>query len=229
MAIDSTIQEAGEIAAEKRPDTGLPPVFKDPGSESNGNNGNGKAHHPLNNRILAMALFIGADIMFFAGLIGSFMVFRFGSADWPPVGQPLLPLGVTGLNTAVLLFSGFTMVKTWRLLGNWKRNKIRKWLNITTLFGIIFLLIQGFEWFRLLGFGLKLSSGVYGATFYTIIGCHALHVLGAVIWLSIVTVRWQINPNLYNSQSHAGIKIAGMYWVLVVALWPVLYGLVYFS
>ena len=60
------------------------------------------------------------------------------------------------------------------------------WLRVTALLGLIFLGVQGYEWARLLQFGLTLSSSVYGATFYTIIGCLPAHVFGAIIWLLII-------------------------------------------
>ena len=44
-------------------------------------------------------MLLGAEAMFFAGLIGAFLVFRFGSTVWPPPFQPRLPIGVTGINT----------------------------------------------------------------------------------------------------------------------------------
>ena len=47
-----------------------------------------------------------------------------------------------------------------------------------------FFSCRGYEWVRLLQYGLTLASGVYGATFYVLVGCHGVHVLGAVIWLS---------------------------------------------
>lgn len=212
---------------EKDHGQGPPPIFKEPTLGSGGNGSNGDDSRPFGNSLIAMLLFIGADIMLFAGLIGAFMVFRFGAEGWPPAGQPLLPIGVTGVNTAILLLSGLTMIKTWRLLSNWNRQTVLKWLTITVIFGTLFLVVQGFEWLRLIGFGLTLNSGVYGATFYTIIGCHALHVVGAVVWLSVVTFKLKLKPNSYNASHHTGIKLIGMYWLLVVALWPVLYGLVY--
>ncbi len=52
-----------------------------------------------NNAWLAVVMFLGAEAMFFAGLIGAFLVFRVGSVVWPPPFQPRLPLGVTGFNT----------------------------------------------------------------------------------------------------------------------------------
>ncbi|MBI3127895.1 MAG: cytochrome oxidase subunit III, partial [Candidatus Tectomicrobia bacterium] len=62
-------------------------------------------------------------------------------------------------------------------------------------------------------FGLTASSGVYGSTFYTIIGTHAFHVFCGVVWLLAVLVRAAV--------------CCGMYWHLVVGLWPVLFILVY--
>jgi cytochrome c oxidase subunit 3 len=78
---------------------------------------------------------------------------------------------------------------------------------------------------KLIDFGMTMSSSVYGAIFYTLIGCHALHVLGAVIWLLIVLLMFQ--RQWFSAKKHVGIKLAGMYWFLVVGLWPMLYVLVY--
>jgi heme/copper-type cytochrome/quinol oxidase subunit 3 len=91
--------------------------------------------------------------------------------------------------------------------------------------GGVFLAIQGFEWMRLIHFGLTLSSSVYGGLFYTLIGCHGLHVVGALIWLLIVFGL--AKRGRYTREHHVGLQTCGMYWTFVVALWPVLYGVVY--
>ena len=93
------------------------------------------------------------------------------------------------------------------------------------MLGGIFLVIQGFEWLRLIHFGLTLSSSVYGGLFYTLIGFHGLHVAGALIWLLVVFV--QAKQKRFSKERHVGLQICGMYWTFVVALWPLLYGLVY--
>ena len=54
-------------------------------------------------------MLLGAEAMFFAGLIGAYLVFRIGSAVWPPPFQPRLPLAVTGVNTIILLASAVTI------------------------------------------------------------------------------------------------------------------------
>src|SRR5438132_12289693 len=56
------------------------------------------------NAALAVAMFLGAEAMFFAGLIGAYIVFRVAAPIWPPPFQPRLPIGVTGV-TPLILFA----------------------------------------------------------------------------------------------------------------------------
>src|SRR5262245_29101219 len=177
------------------------------------------------NAWLGIIMLLGAETMFFAGLIGAFLVFRLGSAIWPPPFQPRLPIGVTGINSLILIASAFTVRLAVRANLHGDAAQLVRWLTRTALLGTIFLAIQGFEWVRLIRFGLTVSSSVYGSLFYTIIGFHALHVFGALIWLLVVWLK--ARAGLFNKQNFVGLQICAMYWVFVVALWPALYGLVY--
>jgi heme/copper-type cytochrome/quinol oxidase subunit 3 len=224
---DADVERGFDDAHKENIGQGPPPFFAGPPHDPGGNGRGDGARTPVGNVYLALLLFIGADVMFFAGLIGAFVVFRYGAADWPPLGQPRLPVAVTGVNTLILLASGYTMFRVWRQLDDWNRRRLTFGLNLTALLGVIFLAVQGFEWTRLIGFGLTMKSSVYGAIFYTLIGCHAVHVLGAVIWLLLVLMH--LRQNRFTARRHAGIKLAGMYWFLVVGLWPMLYVLVYFK
>src|ERR671918_296884 len=91
--------------------------------------------------------------------------------------------------------------------------------------GIVFLLVQGYEWARLVGYGLTMASGAYGATFYTLIGVHALHVVGALVWVAIV--RAGVKRGRFLEPPAAGLGACALYWHFVVALWPILYVTVY--
>lgn len=177
------------------------------------------------NAWLGTVMFLGAEAMFFAGLIGAFLVFRLGSPVWPPPFQPRLPIGITGINTLILLASAATM--HWALRGarGGDRPRLVRSLSWTALLGTAFLAVQGYEWLRLLHFGLTVSSSVYGGLFYTLIGFHAAHVAGALIW--VLVVWWKARRGRYTRQHHTGVQTCSMYWTFVVALWPVLYGLVY--
>ena len=179
----------------------------------------------VSNARLALLMFLAAEAMFFSGLIGSFIVFRIASPAWPPPFQPRLPVGVTGVNTAVLLLSGVAMQLAVRVARRGKSARLLRWLFAAASLGTVFLIVQGYEWLRLIHYGLTLSSGVYGATFYTLIGCHGLHVFGALLWLVVVLAQaWR---GRFSERDYAGVQLCGMYWTFVVGLWPILYGLVY--
>jgi len=177
------------------------------------------------NAWLAVLMFLGAEAMFFAGLMGAYLVFRVGSTVWPPPFQPRLPIGVTGVNTLILLASAVTMKLALRATRSGESVRLIQWLSWTAWLGAMFLVIQGFEWVRLLHFGLTVSSSVYGGLFYTLIGFHAAHVFGALVWLMIVWLG--AKRGRYTKRNYTGLQTCSMYWLFVVGLWPVLYGLVY--
>lgn len=178
----------------------------------------------LNNARLGVIMLLGAELMFFAGLIGAFLVFRLSAQVWPPPFQPRLPIAVTGVNSAILLVSALTMHWAVGAARNGSAHLLRQ-LTFTALLGVLFLLIQGYEWVQLVHFGLTTSSSVYGGLFYVLIGAHGVHVLGGLIWLSAVC--WQARRGRFTKKDFVGVQTARMYWTFVVALWPVLYGLVY--
>lgn len=215
-----------QSSAARKLDDASPPAARRPGF------GGGEPPPPVRlntpiaaNAWLAVLMFLGAEAMFFAGLIGAFLVFRVGTPVWPPPFQPRLPTGVTGINTLILLASAVTMRLALRSISRADRARLVRLLSWTAALGGLFLLIQGYEWLRLIHFGLTVSSSVYGGLFYTIIGFHGLHVFGALIWL--VVVRCRAAQGKYTKQNYVGLQTCSMYWVFVVGLWPLLYGLVY--
>lgn len=213
---------------------GPPPFIPDPPDDEDGDwhdedgdrHDDGQDESPLSNARVGMLLFLAAETMFFAALIGAFLVYRLANPTWPPPALPRLPVLVTGVNTLILLYSAVTMWQAQRLIRTGVQQQGVRLLLFTWILGVTFLLIQGYEWVRLVRFGLTMASGVYGATFYTLIGCHGLHVFGAVIWLLVVLLRSL--TGCYSITRSVGFVLHGMYWYYVVGLWPVLYALVYF-
>ena len=226
--LEPGLEEVESEVRQVRPQ-GPPPFFPEPPGGSGGDDrfgdDDGPAGRPLSNAYLGLMIFLGAETMFFAGLIGSFLVFRVASEVWPPPTLPRLPVGVTGVNTLILLASALTMRRAKAAIRNGEQSRLVRLLLVTAGLGVTFLLVQGYEWIRLLQYGLTLASGVYGATFYVLVGCHAVHVLGAVIWL--VSVLGLAMRGRYTANGFMGVKLCAMYWYYVVALWPILYGLVY--
>ena len=176
--------------------------------------------------ILGMYLFIASELILFITLLFILFWLRSGLvADWPPPDQPRLPIGITGINTMFLLVSGYTMHRAYRAVKQNASRQLTRWLMITCVLGVVFLTVQGFEWIRLIRFGLSMTSSLYGAMFYTIIGLHAVHVLITVLVLLYLWVR--SSAGAYTAEKHTGVVLGYMFWLFVVLIWPILYVLVY--
>jgi heme/copper-type cytochrome/quinol oxidase subunit 3 len=196
------------------PDDGGPPAWQPPREEP-----------VVSNAVLGMLMFLAFEAMFFAGLLGAFLVFRLASTSWPPPGEPYLPIGVTWINTGILVASAYTMHRAHRTIREGNQAGLVHNLGLTALLGTTFLAVQGSEWFRLVHHGLTLRSGTYGATFYTLIGCHGIHVLAAVLWLA--AILFLATRGRFSPERHVGVQLCTMYWMFVVGLWLVLFPSVY--
>lgn len=179
----------------------------------------------VSNTRIAMLVVIAAESMLFSGLIGMFLVFRLSAREWPPTSLPRLPLALTALNTVVLFASLVPLGRALRAVRRNDRAVLVDGLRLTAALGALFLAVQGAEWVRLVGHGLTLGSGTYGAAFYVLIGCHGVHVLAAVTWLAVVAVL--AGRGAFRPTRHAGLEMCAWYWYFVCALWAVLFPLVY--
>ena len=171
---------------------------------------------PISNAVLGTAIYVGTALMFFGGLMSATLIVRAGVPTWPHPDVPRLPALVTGLNMAVLGASGVLVWWAWRTRA--RESRLRALLAAVVL-GALFVGVQGAEWARLLAHGVRVSSGQHAATFYTLVGAHALHVAGG---LAALVVTWR-----RVRHGRGDPAACALYWGFVVLLWPVLYVLVY--
>lgn len=202
----------------------VPPMPPPPGGGDGAPGGERRAPL-LDNARLATLFLISAEVMLFAGLISGFFVLRLAAPVWPPALQPRLPVAVTAANTLVLLASSATMLLAGRALRQRDVPTLVRSLVATAALGTLFLGVQGFEWARLIRFGLTVSSGAYGGTFYTLIGTHAAHVAGALLWL-LATLA-SVARGRFSPERPGIMRACAMYWHFVVLVWPILYLTVY--
>jgi cytochrome c oxidase subunit 3 len=172
--------------------------------------------------VLGTLIFIGTEVMLFAGLISALAIAKASNlGPWPPPDQPRLPIEATAFNTAVLFASGVALFLAGRA---YKRQPIRakRPFGVAIGLGVFFVVFQGFEWVQLIGEGLTIQSGTLGAFFYLIVGMHALHAFGAIAVLSALYLR------LARLKLQPGsLQAASIFWYFVVGLWPILYVQVY--
>lgn len=171
--------------------------------------------------VLGMLLFVFTEAMLFAGLISAHAIVRAGQTEWPPPGQPRLPVEATMVNTVALLASGVLMV--FAHFSFRRRPALAKTpLLLALLLGLFFVVAQGREWAALLAQGVTVSSNTFASFFYVIIGTHALHAIGAIG--GVAWAWWRLRRGaLLPSQ----LWTVETFWYFVVLIWPILYLRVY--
>jgi len=136
------------------------------------------------------------------------------------------PWPLPTLNTALLLASGVTLTIAHHALiaGNRARTIAFMWATVTL--GVIFLFVQGFEYAHAYqDLNLKLSSGVFGSTFFMLTGFHGFHVFVGMLMLLFITLR--LHKGHFTADRHFGFEGAAWYWHFVDVVWLGLYIVVY--
>jgi cytochrome c oxidase subunit 3 len=173
--------------------------------------------------VLAMLVCVGAEVMFFMGLISAFTISRAGvpAGIWSLPATPL-PAASTAFNTAALFASAVLVFVTYRQLGRQSPSASRTLLAAWIL-GALFVALQGREWWQLLGAGFTMHASRLGAFFYLIVGTHALHAVAALIGLGVAWRRLT-----QGALSRSFFLGAATFWYFVVGIWPIIYLRVYF-
>jgi len=140
--------------------------------------------------------------------------------------QTIGPWPIPTINTALLLTSGLTLTVAHHALIAGNRAKTITWMWITVVLGIVFLGFQAYEYLHAYrDLNLKLSSGIFGSTFFMLTGFHGFHVLVGMLMLLFITLRLQ--KGHFTPERHFGFEGAAWYWHFVDVVWLGLYFLVY--
>ena len=140
--------------------------------------------------------------------------------------QTMGPWPIPTINTAILLSSGVTLTIAHHALIANQRIKTIAWMWLTVALGILFLGLQAYEYVHAYHeLNLKLSSGIYGSTFFMLTGFHGFHVFVGMLMLLFITIR--IMKGHFTPQRHFGFEGAAWYWHFVDVVWLGLYVVVY--
>ena len=174
--------------------------------------------------LLGMVIFVGTEVMFFAGLISAFTISKAGAPRdaWNLPAGHVLPLAATAVNTAALFVSGALLWIAGRQYRA-RSSAATQTLAAATFFGALFVMLQGREWVGLIGHGVTLWSSALGAFFYVIVGTHAVHAVAALAGLGVAW--WRLRAGRLSDGFFLG---AQTFWYFVVLIWPVIYARVYF-
>jgi len=185
-------------------------------------------------RVLAVPWLGGEGVKVFT----NFILWPNFEAVWPTNGPahvggnadgtftPMAPIPIPAINTAILLTSGLTVTVAHHAMRSGNRGRLALFLALTFILGFTFVGLQAHEYSEAYrDLGLRLTTGIYGSTFFMLTGFHGLHVtIGAimltVIWLRVL--RGHFTPN-----RHFAFEAVAWYWHFVDVVWLGLFIFVY--
>ena len=181
----------------------------------------------ISNPVLGMILFITSEVMFFAGLFAAYFNARASSAKWPPkeFSETLNPVGLILIATIILVSSSFTCQWAVNAIRRNDRKMFVRNIGVTFVLGVVFLLMQGFDYTVLYGEGLTMTAGPFGTTYFTLTGFHGAHVFGGVIMLAVVLYRGTAGQ--FSARHHDLVEAVSLYWHFVDVVWIVLFSVLY--
>jgi len=156
------------------------------------------------------------------------------SAQWPLVAppgavDPFTPMkawGIPAINTLLLLSSGVTITIAHHALKDNKRGRLALFLFFTIALGVTFLGLQAYEYSHAYSeLNLKLSSGIYGSTFFMLTGFHGFHVTVGATMLTVILFRCM--KGHFKPEHHFAFEGVAWYWHFVDVVWLGLFIFVY--
>jgi cytochrome c oxidase subunit 3/cytochrome o ubiquinol oxidase subunit 3 len=172
---------------------------------------------------VGMLALIVAETAIFTIFVVAYIYYIGKSISGP---QPRQVLELPIFNTVCLLSSSFTIMIAERALKKNATAAFSLWWGITIVLGAIFLGGTALEWKKLIYHdGLKISTNLFGTTYYSLVGLHASHVIVGLTMLLIV-FGFSIAGKIKREHSRQ-LEVLSLYWHFVDGVWVVVFTVVY--
>lgn len=171
---------------------------------------------------LAVWWVIGSEIVIFGGLLGSYLMFRLFHDYWSFESAHTNVIAGT-INTFILLTSSLFVVLAHRAAELKDHVSAFKYIWLTILGGLGFLVVKSIEWTGEITHGFVMSKSLFWAFYYTAAGIHGLHVIAGMVIMAIISFDVIQKKNLQR------VEYIGLYWHFVDIVWIFLFPLLYIA
>jgi cytochrome c oxidase subunit 3/cytochrome o ubiquinol oxidase subunit 3 len=170
-----------------------------------------------------MVCLLITEAAFFAIFVVAYLFYVGKSVSGP---MPAAVLHTPILASILLLSSSWTIVLAMRALRANATGRFARWWFLTFLLGASFLVLTAREWVRLIGTdGLTIATNLFGTTFYTLVGLHALHVtLGLTIIALVLALTLRGHVDVRHAER---TEMLSWYWHFVDGVWVIVFLTVY--
>jgi cytochrome c oxidase subunit 3 len=186
----------------------------------------GASPFAVGDKKLGMWLFIVSDALTFAALLMAYSYVRVVN-EWPHPFDFYPAIIFSSVMTLVLLSSSLTMVFGVDAAAHNDRKGATKWIWLTALGGLVFIVLHLYEWNHLIHEGVRpfenpRGTPLFGASFFLITGLHMTHVAIGVVYLAVIALRF--GGGKYDAED---VEVAGLYWHFVDLVWMFVFPLIY--
>lgn len=171
---------------------------------------------------LAIWWVLVSEVVIFGGLLASYLMFRLGHPEWANAAA-VTNTWIGAFNTFVLLSSSFTAVLAHQAAENGDGKLAARYLSMTIVGAVTFLLVKSFEWYHEIIEGYTITANGFWSFYYTAAGLHAAHVVAGAIIMGFIALDAAKGKELQR------VELIGIYWHFVDVVWIFLFPLLYIA
>jgi len=169
-------------------------------------------------------IFLLSDIVMFAALFASYAVLVRSTAGGP-TGAQLFNQTTVAIETACLLVSSYSCGLMSIAVNSRRRLGTYLWALITFALGATFLNLEIREFANMIAIGAAPQRSAFLSAFFTLVGCHGLHVTLGLIWLVVMMVQVSIKGFMPSVQRR--LLCFALFWHALDIIWVGLFTVVY--
>jgi cytochrome o ubiquinol oxidase subunit 3 len=169
-------------------------------------------------------IFLLSDIVMFSALFAAYAVLSGATADGP-TSQQVFNLNSVALETGCLLLSSFACGMASIAVARRSQIWTQAALLLTGLLGLAFLLLELHEFSGLVAHGDGPTRSAFLSAFFTLVGCHGLHITVGLLWLG--TMMAQIFAKGFRADIRRRFLCFSLFWHALDIIWVAIFTLVY--
>jgi cytochrome o ubiquinol oxidase subunit 3 len=169
-------------------------------------------------------IFILSDMVMFSALFATYAVLL-GQTAGGPSGRELFDLRNIAIETALLLASSFSCGLASIAADTHKPKWFQLAMAVTCAFGLGFLILEFREFASLVARGAGPTRSAFLSAFFTLVGCHGLHVSAGILWL--LTMMAQVFAKGFRADIQRRILCFALFWHALDIIWIAVFTVVY--
>jgi cytochrome o ubiquinol oxidase subunit 3 len=169
-------------------------------------------------------IFILSDIIMFAALFATYAVLL-GQTAGGPSGHDLFNLRNVAIETGCLLASSFTCGLASIAADMRRAIWFQIAMAVTCILGLAFLAIEVREFADLVARGAGPTRSAFLSAFFTLVGCHGLHVSAGILWL--LTMMAQVFAKGFRPDIQRRLLCFALFWHALDIIWIAVFTVVY--